>query len=125
MAIRDLGNPKYISLRTFRKNGTAVDTPVWAVEEDEKLYVWTQADSWKVKRIRNNEAVQIALCDMKGMVEGEWMDARAYVDDNPVEEKKMRGRLAKKYGLMYRLFGIFGNILRRGKKSIVIVIQDV
>lgn len=124
MTITDLADPQYISLRTFRKNGTAVDTPVWAVEEDGKSYVWTQADSWKVKRIRNNSAVQIAVCDMKGTVEGEWMDAQAAVDDDPAEEQKMRKRLSKKYGLMYILFGVVGNVLRRGKQSTVIVIQD-
>lgn len=124
MSITDLDDPQYISLRTFRKNGTAVDTPVWAVEEGGKSYVWTQADSWKTKRIRNNSAVQIAVCDMKGTVEGEWIDAQATIDDDAAEEKKMRKRLAKKYGIMYWLFGVIGNLFRGANQSTVILIQD-
>ena len=47
---------KYISLTTFRKNGTGVATPVWFGEEDEKLYVMTLNKMGKMKRIRNNPA---------------------------------------------------------------------
>jgi len=32
-------NQKYISLTTFRKNGTGVPTPVWFGEDSGKLYV--------------------------------------------------------------------------------------
>ncbi len=48
-------------------NGTGVVTPVWG-----KLYVWTGADSWKVKRIRNNGRVRLVPSDARGNPEGEW-----------------------------------------------------
>lgn len=124
MRLTDLGDPKYISLRSFRKNGTGVDTPLWVVEQDRKLYAWTQADSWKVKRIRRNDAVQLVVCDMSGNIEGEWMDARAAIDDDPMAEKTMRKLLAQKYGLAYWLIGWLGNIFRRGGRATVIVIED-
>lgn len=125
MKLTDLGDPNYISLRSFRKNGTGVDTPLWAVADAGKLYAWTQADSWKVKRVRRNGAVQIAICDMKGNLDGEWVDARATIDDDSDEEKQMRKRLAKKYGVMYWLIGWLGNLIRRGGASTVLVIEDV
>ena len=43
---------QYVSLETYRKSGEAVRTPVWFVEEDGKMYVWTVGTSGKVKRIR-------------------------------------------------------------------------
>ena len=49
---------KYACLISFRKNGTAVPTPVWFGEKDEKLYVMTRSDSGKYKRIRNNPKVR-------------------------------------------------------------------
>ncbi len=49
-----LSAEKYILLTTFRKDGRAVPTPVWAVRDGEALAVWTRADSGKVKRIRHN-----------------------------------------------------------------------
>ena len=42
---------QYMSLISFRKNGTAVPTPVWFSEKDDKLYVMTRSDSGKYKRI--------------------------------------------------------------------------
>ena len=61
---------KYISLKTFRKNGAGVATPVWFGEADEKLYVVTRSISGKYKRIRNNSAVRVAPCTFRGVVTG-------------------------------------------------------
>ncbi|MEU6840369.1 PPOX class F420-dependent oxidoreductase [Streptomyces sp. NPDC046716] len=57
----------YISLTTYRKDGTPVATPVWQVPRaDGTVLVVTPADSWKVKRIRNNDAVTVAVCTVRG-----------------------------------------------------------
>ena len=61
---------KYISLTTFRRDGTPVRTPVWFGEEAGKLFVMTRSDSGKYKRIRNNPQVRIADCTMRGTVTG-------------------------------------------------------
>ena len=72
---------KYISLETFKKNGEGVKTPVWFVLHDNALYAYTKADSWKVKRIRNNPRVRVAVCNIRGSVKGPWLDGRAsFVD---------------------------------------------
>ncbi|MFI7382733.1 PPOX class F420-dependent oxidoreductase [Streptomyces sp. NPDC049813] len=63
----EIRRSKYISLTTYRKDGTPVPTPVWHVVRDEhELLVITAADSWKVKRIRNNGAVTVTACDLRG-----------------------------------------------------------
>ena len=51
---QDLADVSYVSIESFRRDGTGVKTPVWITSEDDKHYAWTAADSWKVKRIRNN-----------------------------------------------------------------------
>ena len=72
---------KYISLETFKKNGEGVKTPVWFVLHDNAIYAYTKADSWKVKRIRNNPRVRVAVCNIRGSVKGPWLDGRAsFVD---------------------------------------------
>src|SRR4051812_9342199 len=68
---------KYISLESFKRNGDGVKTPVWFVQHGDVIYVYTEADSWKVKRIRNNPRVRIAICNMRGDVKGPWVDATA------------------------------------------------
>jgi uncharacterized protein len=70
-------DPKYISLETFKKNGQGVKTPVWFVLHKNALYVYTEADSWKVKRIRNNPRVRVAVCNIRGGIKGPWLDATA------------------------------------------------
>ncbi|MEV1021338.1 PPOX class F420-dependent oxidoreductase [Streptomyces sp. NPDC050264] len=63
----EIRRSKYISLTTYRKDGTPVATPVWHVARDEhELLVITPADSWKVKRLRNNSAVTVTACDVRG-----------------------------------------------------------
>ncbi|KJY24087.1 pyridoxamine 5'-phosphate oxidase [Streptomyces sp. NRRL S-444] len=68
MTLDELDRGKYVSLTTFRKDGTPVATPVWAVADGGELYVWTRTDSWKVKRIRNNGRVTVSPCDVRGRV---------------------------------------------------------
>ena len=55
-----LADSKYVLVTTFRKNGTKVATPVWSARDGEELVFWTRADAGKVKRLRNNQAVDTA-----------------------------------------------------------------
>jgi uncharacterized protein len=92
------GNQKYISLETFKKNGEGVKTPVWFVLNDGALYVYTEADSWKVKRIRNNPGVRVAPCNIRGVVKGPWVDAVASIVDG--DERRVADKLLdRKYFL--------------------------
>ena len=67
MAITD---EKYVLLTTFRNNGAAVATPVWIVGLPDGTAGFTTEDSsGKVKRIRNNPAVTVQPCSMRGKVQ--------------------------------------------------------
>jgi uncharacterized protein len=75
-----LAGKKYLSLETYRKNGTGVRTPVWfASAPTGELYVYSTADSGKAKRIRRSGVVKIAPCDARGKPTGEWIDAQAEI----------------------------------------------
>src|SRR5947207_11553434 len=82
---------KYISLETFKRNGEGVKTPVWFVLHNDAFYVYTEADSWKIKRIRNNPRVRMALCNARGnVIKGPWVDATASLvegDERTVADK--------------------------------------
>ena len=62
---------KYLSLTTYRRDGTPVSTPVWFVEEDGRLFVTTAADSYKAKRLRRNPAAMVAPCTARGLPKGD------------------------------------------------------
>jgi len=59
---------RYVSLTTYRKDGTAVATPVWHVPRGAELWIVTEAGSGKVKRIRNNPQVRVEPCSVRGTV---------------------------------------------------------
>jgi len=89
-------NQKYISLTTFRKNGTGVPTPVWFGEDSGKLYVMTRSDMGKTKRLRNNHQVRIAPCTIRGKVTGQEFTATARILP-PEEHQRARQTLNRKY----------------------------
>jgi PPOX class probable F420-dependent enzyme len=113
---------QYLSIETFRKSGQGVKTPVWFTQDGDALYVWTQADSGKAKRIRNNGNVRIAPSTGAGEPLGEWLPARAQADNCPTVIKHVEKLMKKKYGFMFSVFGVLGR-LRSGAKYTAIKIQ--
>lgn len=68
---------KYVSLTSFKRDGTGVATPLWYVAEDERLLVLTSSRSFKVKRIRRNPNVTVAPCSAAGRPRAEPVWGRA------------------------------------------------
>lgn len=110
---------KYVNIESYRRSGTPVQTPVWFAEDDGVLYIYSLADAGKVKRIRNNPRVRIAPCDVRGGLKGDWVEAKARIEDGAGAERGHR-LLDQKYGLMKRLGNLFSKILRRQRVVISI-----
>src|SRR4051794_25834588 len=68
---------KYLSLTSFKRDGTGVATPVWFVAANGRLVVKTGDQSLKVKRIRRNPTVMIAPCSASGRLHGDPVPAQA------------------------------------------------
>ena len=64
----EIARSKYVSLTTYRKDGAAVATPVWQATSDGLMYVVSDADAWKVKRIRRDGRVRVTVCDLRGRI---------------------------------------------------------
>lgn len=111
---QDLSDATFVSIESYRKNGTGIKSPVWMTHEDGKLYCWTGADSWKVKRIRNNPEVKLAESDAQGTLKSEQVPALGKVLDAPQDVKTQVGRMAKKFGIQFRMFQLMG-MFRRSK----------
>ncbi|MER5464710.1 PPOX class F420-dependent oxidoreductase [Streptomyces sp. NPDC002668] len=117
MTPEDFANARYISVTTFRKDGTGVATPVWFAVDGGEIFFWTRSDSWKVKRLRNNSRVVVTVCDVRGRV----------VDGAPSAEGTarlldevgmgaVRKLLARKYTWQFWLVDWPATIVRRGKR---------
>ena len=87
---------KYVSLTSFKRDGTGVATPMWFVRENGHLLVETDAASYKARRIRHNPAVTIAECCASGRPKGEAVPA--HVEFLPESERvRVEGLIAQKY----------------------------
>ena len=98
------------NLETFRKSGVGVKTPVWFFEEGDTFYVWTQIDSGKAKRIRNNGTIKITPSTASGEPVGEWVDAHATADASPEVVEYVAKLMKKKYGLAFNGFQVMGKM---------------
>ncbi|HXE91611.1 MAG TPA: PPOX class F420-dependent oxidoreductase [Terriglobales bacterium] len=68
---------RYLNLESYRRDGRAIRTPLWFAQDGGLLYIYTLADSGKVKRMRRNPRVRIVPSDIRGNPKGEWIDAEA------------------------------------------------
>ncbi|MCX7975547.1 MAG: PPOX class F420-dependent oxidoreductase [Bellilinea sp.] len=110
-----LENGQFINLTTFRKNGQAVATPVWFVWHEDRLYVFTQEQSGKAKRIRANGRAMIAPSDVRGNPLGEFISARGRVLREEEKIKQVDRLFDKKYGIQRKLIGLMSRF--RGGRS--------
>jgi len=101
-----------MSLESFRKSGQGVAVPVWFAERDGILYVYSEAASGKVKRIRNNPRVRVAPCDARGRLKGDWVEATARILEGD-EARLADDLLNAKYGWQKRLLGFFARFRPR------------
>jgi PPOX class probable F420-dependent enzyme len=115
-----LGKQKYISLTTFRRTGAAVATPVWFVRLEDTVYIYSDATAGKVKRIRNNPQVQVAVCTLLGRVKGPIITGVARIVTDPQEQDRAKAALDAKYWLARRLLSLLYrtiNLLQRSKPA--------
>jgi len=120
--IERLGTGKYLSLTTFKKDGSAVATPVWVARDGDELVVITDATSGKARRIRNNSSVRLAPCDMRGQVTGSSVDGSAQLTDS-TGTKSVAAQVKRKYGLAFSAIGWMEKLRRRSSDSVGIRIR--
>ncbi|MFQ6325286.1 PPOX class F420-dependent oxidoreductase [Nocardia sp. CWNU-33] len=122
MTWNEVSNSKYARLTTFKKDGTTVGTPVWVAPDGDRIVVWTNPDTWKVKRIRRNPDVTVQVCDNRGRTGGGEVLAGTAEILGPEGTERVRDLVADKYGLVGKL-AIRGHKLIRGAdRSVGIVI---
>jgi len=110
MAITD---ETYVLLTTFRKSGEGVGTAVWIVAlPGGACGFTTESTSGKVKRIRNNPAVTLQPCDVRGKVKAgsDVVHATAEVLLG-AEAHAVRDAIRNKHSVMTKLIGL-GELVR-------------
>ena len=109
----------YFNLRTQKKDGTLVNTPVWFVRasEADTYHVFANINSGKVKRIRNFEAVQVAVCDWQGKLLGDWQSGQAEL---VAESDAIYDAFRSKYRMTFKVFDFFSKLFGKHKERQII-----
>jgi PPOX class probable F420-dependent enzyme len=103
-AVNELDRARYISLTTFKMDGSPVSSPVW-ITGAAGTYVFTTGDkAWKTRRLLRNSSVRVQVCDMRGRVKP---PAARYVGTGEVASSAdavaaAEQALAAKYGWQFR-----------------------
>ena len=110
----------YLNLATFKRNGDAVETPMWFVTIDHLIYLFTDGTSYKVKRLRRDNRIRIAPCNVSGKVSGDWVDGSGEIIDDPAVAERVYAALKQKYGWQMRLLDLVSTLGRRiGGRAII------
>jgi PPOX class probable F420-dependent enzyme len=100
--INDLQDTWAMLLRTRRRNGEWVDTPVNVAVDGECAYFGTAASSGKVKRLRNFDRVEVAPCTVRGRPTGPTLVGRARLLEGE-EAAEAERRMRAKHPFVYRV----------------------
>lgn len=119
----ELGDERYVSLATFRRDGREVRTPVWIAPSGKRLYVYTNRTSGKVKRLRRSERVRLAACDARGNVRGDWSEGRGKVVIDPDAMGAGLQAIQRKYGWQMALVGLGARLSGRWRDRAVLEIE--
>ena len=117
---------KYINLRTFKKDFGAIDTPLWFVtfpDRPDKLFAFTNCESGKIKRIKNNDAAEICACDYKGKPKTPWKSATVCQSEKVSDYSMVIDTYKKKYGWQKYVLEFFSATSNRRKNRAILAIQ--
>ncbi len=96
-----LNSSRYASLRSYRRDGTAVDTPIWFHLDGSALVFRTKRGP-KTARLTANPDVELRVCDHKGRVPASApvITGRASIMSGP-EAERANAALHRRYGWQY------------------------
>ena len=111
---------RYLSLTSFKRDGTGVATPLWFVSDGERLLALTDLHSAKVRRIRRDPRVLVAPCRANGKLRSEPVEASAEVLTADPDLERVQKLLMERYKLSYRLVMLIYRLGRRlrGQSSV-------
>lgn len=115
----------YISLATFRRDGREVRTPVWVAGAAGRLYVFSEGDAGKVKRVRATRRVRWAPCSVRGVVAptADWREGEGRIVSEPDTTAAAYAALHAKYGWQMWLADFFSRLSGRYDKRALLEIE--
>ena len=111
---------RYLSITSFKRDGTGIATPVWFVSDGSRLFAFTDLHSAKIRRIHRTPRVLVASCWVNGKLRTEPVSAHAEVLTATADLERVQKLLLARYKLSYRVVMLFYRLGRRlrGKQTV-------
>jgi len=113
---------EYISFSTQKRDGSTVETPVWFARVNDKIYVYSEGNAGKVKRLRNFPQSRIATCGVRGALKSQWQPTEGRIISDEAEKKVAYNALKGKYGWKLRGLDFFARLGGKMQKRDFMVI---
>ncbi|MBJ7348305.1 MAG: PPOX class F420-dependent oxidoreductase [Thermoleophilaceae bacterium] len=91
-------------LVTYKRDGGAVPTPVWFGRDDNRVYVWTEVNAFKAKRLGRDGRALLAPCSPVGAPLGPPIAATGRVLNDEGERAQAAKVIHRSWGLGRRMF---------------------
>ncbi len=108
---------RFLSVTSFKRDGTPVATPVWAGTDGRQLFAFTDLHSAKVRRIRHDPHVLVARCRPDGKLLGGPISAHATVLTAPADLERVQKVLLSQHNLSYRIVMLVYRVGRRLRRQ--------
>ena len=107
-----LARADYASLRTYRRDGTPVDCPIWFAWSDDGATIWfrSKTDSMKVRRLRRDGRVELRPCTWRGTVRADAPTVHGtarVLDETDDEAQVAEVHLRRRYGWQWYTMPLF------------------
>jgi PPOX class probable F420-dependent enzyme len=101
--LSDLGSARYAMLRTYKRDGTAVDTPIWFDVQEHSVVFRTKVGP-KTKRLAARPDVELTASDYRGRVHS---GARTFAGRatilSGIEAEEANRALHRRYGWQWNI----------------------
>lgn len=94
---------KYALLVTYKRDGTPVPSPVWFARDGQRVYVWTEINAFKAKRLRRDARALLASCTARGVPLGNPVVAQGRILVDEAERLHAAAVIRRSWGPWRRL----------------------
>ncbi len=128
-----LADETYMAFTTFKKDGTPKPAPVWPVDAgDGRIGFITSSETWRVKRLANNNRVEMQPSDARGRIkEGTSPQSGTAEVVEGSGFDSIHSKVREKYGYKLTLInGVhsFQRLIRRGghanDRAVIVTLDD-
>ena len=108
----DIGSEKFVSLTTYKRDGSPKSLPVWIVGlPDGRLGFTTSPESWKATRVANDPRVTLRPSDQRGKVaDGAIELTGTAVITEGDEFAQVQALVGEKYGFMVKVVKLLNRV---------------